>query len=142
MEKPAQFLQGTTHPFLRSVFAAAQDFADRPQIALFKEAQQNGSAVIRAQLVDGFVEDGSNLGQIRLREILLFIHGNRLPFADLAATLAAHDFGGHEARVAVQPAAQHHVAWQCAGLARQVHENSLGHVLRQMRVPTDQPDRC
>ena len=108
---------------------------------MLKEAQQNGGAVLGSELVDCLVEDGRNQHQVRRGMVLAGVHFDSVPFPGLAAAFAPHGFGGDKAGVAMQPPTQHHVAGKRARLARQIHEDNLGNVLRQVRVAADQPNR-
>ena len=58
----------------------------------------------------------------------------RLPFAGCPAAFATHHFSGHETTMAVKPAAEHHLARQRAGHAREVNKHKLRHILCQMRI--------
>src|SRR5438034_11805176 len=100
-EADAKFFQGASDALLRGVLAASQRFTDRTQIALLKEAQQDCGAVLCSKLVDRFIEDGRNLRQIHFGVVLLGVHLYNLPFTGLPTALAPHDFGGHEASVAM-----------------------------------------
>ena len=42
--------------------------------------------------------------------------------------------------MAVKPAAEHHLARQRAGHAREVNKHKLRHILRQMRIAIHKPD--
>ena len=108
--------------------------ANRAEIALLEKAQQDGRAVVGAQLVDSLVQDGRNLGEVRLGVVLQRIHFNGLPFPELTTALAAQDRGGHVTSVPMQPTTKHHLAGKRASHAGQVCKHGLDHVLRPMRV--------
>ena len=60
-EMTAQFFHGAADALLRGVLVPAQHLANRAEITMFKKAQHNRRAVAGVQLVDGFVQQGSNL---------------------------------------------------------------------------------
>src|SRR5207247_2285051 len=58
-----------------------------------------------------------------------------------ATALTTHHFGRNETCVSVQPSAEHRILLKSARQPREICKNTLGHVLRQVRVATDAPDR-
>ncbi len=130
----AEFFEGAGDALLGGVFAAAQCFADGAKIALLVKAQQDGGAVFGSEFVDGLVEDGRDLGEVRLGMIGKRVHGGGLEFALVTATFTAHERGGDMAGIAMKPAAQGRISGQRVGLLREVKKNGLGDVLGAMRV--------
>ena len=68
-----------------------------------------------------------------------FAHKFFLPVAP--AVFRSRDFRGGKMRAGVKPAGQRFAARERTGLAREVGEDGLRHILRQMRVAVDLPQR-
>src|ERR1019366_3247110 len=68
-------------------------------------------------------------------------HFHSLPFPHLTAALSSQDLGSGEAGVAMEPAAQHRVTGKLGSLPGEVQEDSLGHILRTVRVAIH-PSKC
>ena len=73
--------------------------------------------------------------------VLECIHFSGLPFTELTPAFAPHDIGRDKTGVAMQPTAEHDLAREGIGHARQVHKHGLGDVFRQVRIPVDQSYR-
>ncbi len=140
-QQETQLFEGARHPLLSGGLVGSQCLADRAKVEPFVKAKQNGRAVHRPKPVNCFVQDGRNLAGAGVQLVLGRIHCEGLPFTGSTTALAAHGFRRHKARVPMQPAAQFDLDRKVFGEARQVHKDGLGHVLRQVRVTADQPNR-
>ena len=62
LEKLSQFFQRTsgTHP--GGVFGDTQHFTDGTKVALLEEPKHDGRTILSAQLIDGVIENGCDLG--------------------------------------------------------------------------------
>ncbi len=109
-------------------------------MALLEEPQEDGGAVLGAELINGFIKNRRNLGKVGLRVIGQRSHFHGLSFAITAAAFVAHGFGGDKAGMTMQPPTEHDLAGKVAGLAGQVHKDGLSHVLRQVCVAIYQPN--
>ena len=87
------------------VCAASHGFADFAEVVLLEKTLQDGFAILVAQLIDGFVEQRSDLGAIGFGVFQECIHFDGLPFAGLTTALATHGFCRHKTSVAMQPTA-------------------------------------
>ncbi len=64
-----------------------------------------------------------------------------LLFAMMTTLLAAHGLGGGEMSAGIKPADQGFAFRQGRGLAREIREDRLRHILREMRVAIHLPQR-
>ena len=136
-----QFLDRPRYPLPRRLLVAAQSLANGMEVTLLEEPQQDGGAILCPEFLNRVVQERSQRCQVSLRMIFHGTYFHRLPFALLTAAFAAHERPGGVARIPVQPATQHHLPRQPMGLAGQVEEHGLAHILRELRVPADQPQR-
>jgi hypothetical protein len=77
---------------------------------------------------DGFAPNGGGFGFER-------VHNDSLLFAPRTPGFSAQKVERGKARVPVEPAREHRPGPNRRGFARQVGEDHLRHVLRQLRIP-------
>ena len=140
LQEDVQLFQGAVHPLPRGVVADAKRLPHSPKICLFEKAQQDRIAVVCIQLTMAFVEIGSNQFPLWPGVVVEGISFPWLFFAGLAAALRSHALPPciMYDDAASRPA---HVAWQRPCLTRQFNEHRLGHVLGQMAVAVNHPER-
>lgn len=93
--------------------------------------------IVRPQFINGIVKKRGDLLPLSIAGCVKRIHFDGIPFACVATTLPANRAGRHEARMPVQPSAEHHVRGECARLLGEIGEHGLRHILGQLRIPVD-----
>lgn len=138
----AEFFQRAIDTFSRGVFVAAQIFADLREALLFKKTEQQGVAVGFVQAIQRFVEQRADLFPVVIFSFgFNGVHRHGLLFARAAAAFAPEILPRGKNRGAMQPAGQHDIFGKGRGFAREVGEDELRDVLREMRVAAGLPER-
>ena len=140
-EQQLKFFQRAGDPHSRGILVASQRGPDRAKIALFKEAEQDRGAVIRAKQVDGFIKYRSDLGEVGLGMIVQGVHRCGLLFAKLTAAFGADRVARDKAGIAMQPAAEPTFASEFAGVLRKADEDGLRDILGKQGVALDDAQR-
>ena len=139
-ESLAQFVECTVHTHAGGVFGQVQP---RPHVrmgAVVKEAQRQGIAVLFVELRQRLIEFGTQVFPRGVRGRGRVFHGIVL-FTLLAASFRPAPRQRCEVGAAAQPAGQHGPVLEVPGLAGEVDENVLRHVLRRLRVARQGPER-
>ncbi len=142
-EQIAQLLQGTINAHPRCVFADAKRQTHGFEFLALEEAKQDGGLLRGVQFGHRLVKHRIDLFPSRFGSGIetTFLHRDRSPFTGLPATVRPNGLGCSETCTRVEPAGQHLTAANRSGLARQVGEDRLRHVLRQLFVSAHLPQR-
>jgi hypothetical protein len=68
-------------------------------------------------------------------------HGDSLFFAGGAPGIGAAKVADYKTAMAMEPAAKHHIGWECPGFAREISENNLRGVFGAMPIAREPPQR-
>ncbi len=136
-EQIAQLFQSTVDAHPRCVFADAQCLTHSFEFFVLEEAEQNGGLLRGVQFCHRRVEHRADLVPSRFRCGIegASLHSECCSFADLTATMRPHGVGGGKPCARIEPTRQHSATAKRSGLARQVGEHRLRHVLRQLFIP-------
>jgi hypothetical protein len=135
-----QLVQCPTDPLLSCVLATAQLLPNGQKVQPLVKAEQDRFSVLLPQLVDCLVQNGSNLGEIRVL-IRVHIEFSSLSLPELAAAFTPEHRGRDETRVLVQPSPKHDIPRKPVRFLGQVQENGLSHIFGEMGVAPDQAHR-